>query len=285
MMRILFFTGELSEGGAERVISILANELAGKGFDVEILKYYNSVDFYPLAASAKTNSIEEKTGKKNKLANVLWLRKYCRKHADIVVSFLAPFNIYALTANLFNRVPVIVADRNDPRYVPGGSFMRMIRNLLYRTADGIVLQTRNNQRYFSEAVQKKSIVIGNPVNMKDEAGMALRTDKEKQIVSAGRLMPQKNQKMLIEAFSEIRNEYPDYRLVIYGEGPFRKELEDLISDLGLNDSVSLPGNTRNLFEQISKAEFFVLSSSSFHKKQYSKSTQSSKRCSAPFRLY
>ena len=45
-MKIEFFVGEFSEGGAERVISILANELASRGHEVAILKYFNSINYY-----------------------------------------------------------------------------------------------------------------------------------------------------------------------------------------------------------------------------------------------
>ena len=66
--------------------------------------------------------------------------------------------------------------------------------------------------------------------------------------------------MLIDAFGRIKKEFPDYTLTIYGEGPFRTELEKRIRELGLEDSVSLPGKVQNVFECIADAELFVLSS-------------------------
>ena len=80
------------------------------------------------------------------------------------------------------------------------------------------------------------------------------------IVSAGRLAPQKNQKMLITAFSKIANQYPDYNLTIYGEGALRQFLEQQISDLGLQERVFLPGNITDLHTQIKTSAFFVMSS-------------------------
>ena len=258
-MKILFFIGALSEGGAERVISILANNLV-RDFDVEILKYYNSDNFYNIEKKVKITSVEENTNSKNKILNIKWVREYFKNNADLIISFLAVFNMYALVANICNDIPVIVADRNDPRYIPKNKILRFIRNRLYRKANAVVLQTKSNKEYFDSLIQKKSYVIYNPINMNSFVGKALNTSKEKIIVSVGRLEVQKNQIMLIEAFNEIRKKYDDYKLIIYGEGPYRKQLEDKINELNLSSYVLLPGNKKNIFDEISKAELFVLSS-------------------------
>ena len=258
-MKILFFIGALSEGGAERVISILANNLV-RDFDVEILKYYNSDNFYNIDKKVKITSVEENTNSKNKILNIKWVREYFKNNADLIISFLAVFNMYALVANIGNNIPVIVADRNDPRYIPKNRILRFIRDRLYRKANAVVLQTKSNKEYFDNLIQKKSYVIYNPINMNSFVGKAFNTNKEKIIVSVGRLEVQKNQIMLIDAFNEIRKKYDDYKLIIYGEGPYRKQLEDKINELNLSSYVLLPGNKKNIFDEISKAELFVLSS-------------------------
>ena len=72
--------------------------------------------------------------------------------------------------------------------------------------------------------------------------------------------PQKNQKLLINAFSELAKKIPDYTLVIYGEGSLRKELEKFIESKGLKDRIFLPGAKNNIQEYIKDASLFVLSS-------------------------
>ena len=66
--------------------------------------------------------------------------------------------------------------------------------------------------------------------------------------------------MLLDAFARIKQEFPAYTLTIYGEGPFREELQNRIKLLDLTDSVDLPGQVQNVFECIADAELFVLSS-------------------------
>lgn len=260
-MRILFFVGEFNEGGAERVISILANNMIEKSFDIEILKYHNTENFYKLNSKIKINSVEENTGTRtNTIKNILWMKKYFRENADIVISFLAPFNIIAILANLGNNIPIIVADRNDPRFTPQSKFRRILRDNLYKKAYAIVVQTKHNKEYFSKDIQNKTYIIPNPIELDKYIGLALNTKKEDLIVSVGRLEPQKNQIMLLEAFKEIHNKYDLYRLVIYGEGSYRNQLEEKINELNLNECVSLPGNEKDILNKMAKAKMYVCSS-------------------------
>lgn len=260
MKRYIFFVGTMGNGGAQRVISILSQKMAEQGLDVEIMTYYDEEPFYPVDSRVKLTAVEAYTGTKHVGKNLLWLRKYFSNHAKILISFLAPFNMIALIAKAGTGIPIVVADRNDPKRVPSNIIVRKVRDFLYMFADGVVLQTQKNKEYFNGITQRKSKVIYNPVHMGEYAGSSLSVVKEKKIVSAGRLMPQKNQKLMIEAFAEVSKQYPEYRFYIYGEGPSRKELEDLIRQLELAGKVILAGSVADLYEQIKNAQIFVLSS-------------------------
>ena len=96
--------------------------------------------------------------------------------------------------------------------------------------------------------------------MNEYVGTALKANKDNKIVSVGRLMPQKNHKLLLDAFDEVNKKYPDYKLEIYGDGPYKDELKDHIASLGLNNSVFLCGQHKDIFEKIKDASMYVLSS-------------------------
>ena len=260
MKKYLFFVGTLSSGGAERVISILSRKMAEKGMCVEILTYYDMPVFYEIHSDVKISCVELLTGTTNKIKNLFWLRRYFRENAGVIISFLAPFNMMAIMANLFTGIPIIAADRNDPTKIPNNAVLRKVRDCLYNLADGVVLQTKKNQEYFSKTVQQKSTVIYNPIDLGNNAGTALKSKKEKMFVSAGRLMPQKNQEMMIKAFKEVVKRYPEYCLTIYGDGPSKEKLEQLIKNQGLEKNIFLPGSTKLFHEQIKNAKAFVLSS-------------------------
>lgn len=258
--RLVFFIGTLGNGGAERVVSILTRHLANTGISVELVLYYDSEPFYEIHPDVRVTYIERETQSKNLLTNLLWLRRYIKKNADLVISFLAQFNMLALVAAFATGIPVVVADRNDPRHMPMQAPLRIARNLLYHLADQVIVQTNHNKIYFSKALQKNCKIIYNPIDLGEKKGLALRTDKNRRIVSVARLMKQKNQLMLIDAFSRIKKAFPEYTLTIYGDGPFRDRLEQRIEELGLCDSVLLPGRIQNVFDCIADAELFVLSS-------------------------
>ena len=258
--RYVIFIPTLSQGGAERVISLLSRKMAESDVSVTILLYKDEEPFYTIDPKVKLVYVCRESGSTSLLKNLLWMRGFYRENADAVLSFLAPFNILTLLATLGGKQTVIVADRNDPRFVPDKWPVRKLRDFLYRFADGVIVQTKHNQVYFSDAVQKKSTIIYNPVDLGEKAGMALRTEKQKRIVSVGRLMPQKNQIMLLEAFAKVREMYPQYSLTICGEGPFRKELEEKIAQLELTEYVDLPGNVKDVHDRIASAELFVMSS-------------------------
>lgn len=74
------------------------------------------------------------------------------------------------------------------------------------------------------------------------------------------MFPQKNQEMMIRAFAKIAEKYPDWKLVIYGEGPRRQSLQLIIDNLQLTDRVQLPGRTEKVIDELQKSKIFCLSS-------------------------
>ncbi len=129
--------------------------------------------------------------------------------------------------------------------------------LVYHFCDGIVFQTVQVKQYFSKSIQKKSIVIQNPI-MDDNLPVANDNSAEKEIVAVGRLSIEKNYKLLIRAFAELN--IPEYRLKIFGKGPLFNELSDLIDSLRMNDKIILEGSVDRVVDFIRNSDIFVLSS-------------------------
>lgn len=261
-MKIIFSNFTLINAGAERVISILANSLCRMGHDVEILLYYDKPLGYQLDEKVKVVVAEREIGTKNKIKHILYRRRHIKKSgADVVVSFLAPMNMFNIISMAGLKIPLIVADRNDPRRVPTNRIIRSLRNFLYRFADGIVLQNSTNQKYFSRCVQKKSTVIFNPIELGKYQGASLICgEKKKEIVSVGRLIRQKNPFMLLNAFTKIADEFPEYTLAFVGDGDMREEIKRAAEQRGLAGRVELNGVTNQVFERIHKSALFVMSS-------------------------
>ena len=260
MKRIVFFCGTMSNGGAERVISILSNYLVKKDYSVEILQYYEAECNYVLEESIKKTCVVSETGSTHFFRNSLFIRKHIKENADVLISFMTVYNIVALFCSLGLQNKTIVSERNDPFLLPLSIVRKVLRRILYRHADYFVFQTEKAKSFFSKSIQSRSVVIYNPVDIGKQKGLAFSVSHKKQIVNVGRLMPQKNQKLLIDAFRRVLNKHPDYELVIYGEGEYRKELEKHCDLLAVSEKVLLAGNVTDVLERISAGEVFVLSS-------------------------
>ena len=262
MNKLTIFTGTLSHGGSERVISILTEAFIEKYDSVEIILFYDLPIWYKINEKVKIINISDKiNGKKNILSKALWLRKYIKSDKpDVFISFLAPFNIFSNIVLAGIKIPKIVAERNDPRHIPQNKYLRGIRNFIYNFTNKIIVQTQNNKIYFNESIQDKISIIHNPVSIGEYSGKALITKKKRKIVTVGRLIKQKNQKMLIEAFKRILVSYEDYQLIIYGEGEMRGELNQLIKLYNLENNIKLVGAKENILEHLLDAELFVLTS-------------------------
>lgn len=260
-MKLLFTIGSLAGGGAERVVSRLASCMAGRGDNVEIALIAQNVVDYPLNEKVDVRFINPKIqirGMRYFLRCLEFRNEVKRFDPDVVISFTTAVNIFVLDALRGTDYKILLSERNDPHNDPKDIKLRNKRDSLYGKADGIVFQTEDAKAYFNNDIQTRSKVILNPVDVPSE--YIRKENKEKKIVTVGRLEPQKNHSMLIKAFADIHRRFPDYRLEIYGEGSLCNELEELIGSEGLEGSVYLMGYTKNVFDAVSTAKLFVLSS-------------------------
>lgn len=258
MRRISFFIGGMYRGGAERVISILANYYAKSGWDVDVVMLLYDQVQYELDPRIRVICLSPGSQKRVS-GGIYWISKvrgYIRENKpSVIVSFVARINIIVLLSAFGLKQKVLISERNDPANDGRSKAIELLTRALYPAAKRIVFQTQKARSHFGKTIQEKSIVIPNPITIYAEA------DKPKQkIVAVGRLAEQKNHKMLIRAFSKVLLKHPDFELWIYGDGPLKVQLEELSKELQIGEKVFLPGNVSDIHRQISDAECFVLSS-------------------------
>lgn len=140
-----------------------------------------------------------------------------------------------------------------------GKLMQLIAKVVFRFADGVVLQTEGARAFFPGSVREKSVILSNPLDPQF-LNRKIAAEREDLIVAAGRLDENKNHAMLIHAFAKIAEEYPTVKLVIYGEGVLRTALTALVEEKGLSDRISLPGSVTDVASHICKARIFTLTS-------------------------
>ena len=255
---ILIVTGSLRRGGAERVISILSNELVKRGWTVHICTMLFSAIGYNL--DPRIDIIDLSRENKNQNIDTPRMIKSLRDtiknlKPDAVVSFMLTINIVTWMATRGLRVRFIPSERNDPS-TGRGKLKHWLSCKAYASSFKTVFQTERARSFYSKKIQQNGVVIPNPVNVDQERN----SNPKHKIVSVGRLEIQKNRRLLIDAFSDVYKKHPEYTLDIYGEGSQEEELKQLIVELGLTSAVILHGNVNDVHRQIADAEMFVLSS-------------------------
>lgn len=252
MKKIVFLSYTSGRGGASKVMSLLMNEYATRNWDVTYI-VRDIFQSYPLDNKIRIVELGNDS-KFSKMYYYKWIRKYFKENKpDVSVSFLVVPNIINILASrgLSNRI--VISERNDPT-----SYKRLYKILIrvfYKFADKIVFQTKRALSYYPKKMQKKGIIIRNPVTISCEANIP-----KKKIVTAGRLESQKNQRMLIEAFEMYNRKNNEFELYIYGDGSLKEELKKIIIDKNLENKVYLKGNVTNIHECFSDAYVFVLPS-------------------------
>ena len=214
--------------------------------------------FYPIHQNVHLSFAEDEVGS-SIIRKICWLRKHIKKEKpDVVIPFMEAVYCVTLLALIGVEVPVISSERIDPRKSP---FVRnILRRIFLPLTTHLVVQTKDIKAFYPKFIQKKTSIIYNPVS---ETVFQLQDEpKENVIISVGKLDGQKNQKLLINAFASIAEEFPEWRLVIYGEGRERESLESLVSSFKsqVSSRIQLPGRCETVIEEMNRAKVFAFSS-------------------------
>lgn len=268
-MKILLLIPSLHAGGAERVMTTLANEWS-KENSVTLMVFNDGESFYDLSDRVKLkplNLMPQKEGiqryfsipgieinRYRSISNEIKQGNY-----DFVLSFTYTTNMLVSIASDFLRgQKILISERNDP-YSYSAAIQKHIC-WAYKKCKAVICQNKQVKHYFKKHnFHNDLLVLPNPVNFAD-IPKERPTHIKKEIVTVGRLIPQKNQKLLIEAFDAIKDDYPDYSLKIYGEGPLENELTELIKERKLEDKAYLMGTRQKVMYEVNQASVFVLPS-------------------------
>lgn len=270
-MKLALVIPALTAGGAERVMTTLAKDWVRRGRQVTVLTLDDGsappffaldqgVSHRPLALMVHSRHVLEAL--LNNIRRLRALRMALRQESpDVVISFLDSTNVLVLLATRWLGLPVIVSERIDLGQHRIKPVWNALRRGCYPWANRIVVLTERALDGFPASLKSRMEVIPNPVRapMNRNAVDPL-PPPERRVIAMGRLVRQKGFDLLIEAFAGLSPRFPEWRLLILGEGPERPALEALRDRLGLRDKVGLPGQVREPEDILTRSDLFVLPS-------------------------
>ena len=270
-MRIILVITAMGCGGAERQLAWLGNQLSRRGHNVGLRVLDGSGSFFDLDKEVGTRYFSEDHPRepialRKFIRRPAWLRQQViAERPDVVLSFIDVANVIALWATRPLDVPVVVAERVHPPAHRIPLHYAMLRRWFYPAAKGVVVQTEATARWARRWLPADGVVtIPNPVVPPPAStGNVVRDHVPsggRVMVAMGRLERQKGFDLLLEAFSLVAHDHPEWRLVILGEGPERAALEQAIRERGLADRVMLPGVSKTPEDWLRACDLFVLPS-------------------------
>ena len=258
-MKICFCVSAMESGGAERVVSLLANEFNSQGHAVTIIMVSSNIKktFYDLAEGIDLIPLCCGFNKKVKFFKRIKLlkQKLLFLQPDIVVSFLSHINIYSYFATRKTNIPIVVSERNDPKSEPKKIAWKIIRNWVFKKSDGCVLQTDDASSYFKKV--KAKIVIPNPVCIQ-EINKEIKTRKHS-IVMVGSSKKEKNRSLAFSGFLQFHKNHSDYVLRIYGS-PFTNSEKVFLQRNNLDSAIVYMGKKQDWYSGEIDSSAFILTS-------------------------
>lgn len=271
-IRVTIAIHALSGGGAERVAVDLADYLCNRGHDVTVLTFSGrDPDTYTLNTSVKRQRIEIRRSAKTLIHTIAFAckqsllirRKLKKLDTQIVVTLGEQNNVRILLASIATGIPVVISERVHPENYKIGWKWDIARRVLYPLCTSLVVQTGAVASWCQRWVRPGKIKVipnaGRSELFFDGLGDE-RNDKERVVLSMGRLVDQKGFDLLITAFAQSKLAEGGWRLAIVGEGPRRTDLLRLADELGISAFVDMPGFTQTVSQQLHRATIFAFAS-------------------------
>ena len=279
MPKVAFLINSMTSGGAERVMSIIVNELCRQGNEEIELICLEKNNFYPVDDRVKITYLSESDGSGGNLKKLLgipflaWkLNRYVRRNnIALVQSHIYRANFVNAVAKYFggrHRVQMVNAGQVSMYRTKGfmGRVNLFLIRRLYPLADTVVCKSRGMEvdlrTHFRTPPQ--TVVINNPYDISrieelagEEVHEFVFDASKKYLVYIGRFASFKRPDHVIRALPLLER---NVELLLLGDGPRREVLQQLADTLDVQERVHFAGRVANPYKYMAKADAFILSS-------------------------
>lgn len=258
-----------NSGGMERVLSVCANSLC-KEFDITVLTLYqhNKVFNYQLSDSISKYDLNLENVKDKVILKKKLNQFFLHHNFDVVVS-LGGIDMYYLHSIKDSSKKIVwfhfAIDIAKTSWIgPKPSLLKKIlaqlktwKRVFYALKyKKIVVISKDDLNKWTNFTNK-AMLIYNPITISQNQKVDKKT---RSVISVGRLDFQKGYDYLIEAWSIVSGNHPEWHLDIYGDGTLKDNLQNQIDNLKLNNVVKLCDRVPNIEEKYPLYSFFVMSS-------------------------
>jgi len=280
-------------GGTVRAVLSVANYLAGRNYDVEIISIMRwrekpvfSIDpritirvlndtgnWKPrrwlnwrllatagarlLTRSSLIHPDDEAYGLFSRLTDARLLRYFKRIASGVLITTRASLNLFAAR----HVAPSVI--KVGQEHLPSQRYTQRLRRDIrdkYPQLDALVTLTESDRNEYAKMLGDAPACLLTVPNPVPQMLPRQATPDQKVLVAAGRFVPQKGFDLLIEAFARVAVRRPDWTLKIFGNGPDREKLQQMIEDRGLRGRALLMEASTTIEEEFAQASVYVLSS-------------------------
>lgn len=264
MRKITFFIYDMYTcGGIEKVVSLIANGMSEK-YEVEIISLYKTEEtpYYNLNENIKLTYILEKELFPLKLyyPYLMYCTKKKLKNHKTDVFICASMGFVGLNIFMRKRAKYIAWEHANTSIGAFGDKLWLGRLIAAKYADKIVVLTKKDMKMNIDKYKTldKIVQIYNPIEKVNLSDTYLYDSKK--IVSCGRLQYQKGFDILIEVANKVLKKHTDWEWHIYGDGPQKEMLENMIKEKGLANNLRLMGRVKSMNEKYKEYAMFVMTS-------------------------
>ncbi len=263
-MKIDFIISGLQGGGAQRVMVILANHFAEKGYEISIITFsgkHDDFEINPLINRVKLHKSKIKIHRIGVLINLLKYYRAKKNRPAIIISFITLMNLISIIVAKIYSIKIIISEHNSHLQAQSPKFLTYLtRKLFYRHADFVTVLTSYDIDFYKK-LKSNVIVMPNPCSFTPIENS--NKQREKVILAVGNLdrYQHKGFDNLISFIEPILKSNPDWILKIIGGGDTGKNhLKNIAINLNITEQVVFAGFQSNVAEIMDASEIFILSS-------------------------
>lgn len=270
-MKVLLLTNSIGFGGVEKNVAFLANNLTARGHEVCVLNYNSIGDYINNLQQIFHDQVHllnydrKNEGKLNRLYKIIYTYRQTRLFSpDVIVGFTAFPSYVAKIVSVLTGVPSVMTERGNPYVTINKKHLpSLIELCVINQSAGGVFQIEGAAKFFSKGLQSRACIIPNPISLKNVPNIKPFAEREKSIVSVGRLHNfQKRYDIMFKAFARFLKTHPDWILKLYGDGAAndKQEIFQYCVEEGIVDNVRFLGVSNAPTEDIVSDGIFVITS-------------------------